>query len=54
MFMLFWQEMVKDWVTSHGRHPILVDKYEDLERDTSFQGNEVHSDLSQDAQGRSY
>ena len=32
-----WQEMVKNWVTLHGRHPILVVKYEDLKRDALFQ-----------------
>lgn len=29
-----WQALVKDWVSSHGRHNILVVKYEDLKRIT--------------------
>ena len=29
--------MVKEWVTSHGRHAILVVKYEDLQRNASLQ-----------------
>lgn len=29
--------MVKEWVTSHGRHAILVIKYEDLQRNATLQ-----------------
>ena len=29
--------MMKEWVTSHGRHAILVVKYEDLQRNATLQ-----------------
>ena len=36
-----WQSMMKDWVTSHGRHAILVVKYEDLKKNATFQVKKI-------------
>lgn len=33
--------MMKDWVTSHGRHAILVVKYEDLKKNATFQVKKI-------------
>ena len=33
--------MIKEWITSHGRHAILVVKYEDLQKNASHQVKRV-------------
>lgn len=52
-----WQALVKDWVSSHGRHNILVVKYEDLKRNTVHQVKRILTFLKipytdQDLEGR--
>ena len=41
----YWQSMIEDWITSHGRHATLVVKYEDLQENASREVKRILSFL---------